>query len=935
MLIFLAGAETWFEKFRLAGIRNMLFSFYYLRKQKSISKLLEAMYELKAVGEAKGKPVRYFLDSGAFTYQNDRGKKPDPAVYFKEFKSFVERTGDLWNLVAELDIDESDDENLLVSTEQVELWRDELYEVRGAADIIPCWHENRGQDKWREYCKDPRFPHLAFSSRVPNLGQKNRLCAVAHAHGKKVHGFAETKLQTDAKYLKCDTVDSSTWLRATKFGGMFIFQGNRFRILDHKHKADRRLFRNYFKNIGVDPNIVCQDETKLEPDSPEYTQYQDELTKASLIAWRNLAERYEQFGGNHGKAGHPKPRDSGRQDGYEEGSPVQDLVDGPPARTRRRSIEVVGTRGTSPDPSGYSGGEPDGLSSQPGDGSTDCGQAGEQAAGAARDPPIGGSQPAAQDLLGGAFMGRVFRLKKDGSGGLIPASAPEVPVEQKLSKQTPDKVPAYPADFRLVELDPGDPGTWYDKAGHVLCFPYSPPLGAAENLARAHAVMGTIGRAVGCFTCGSRETEKWHPTLYPPQKTLAVFRPQCDRCNREPKVLQNGRLKIGDMMPAVPTIRARNDKNLELGGEAKELAATLRSAGYQVVNGDAIKQAIQNIARCPHGSSNLSHCMFQCERCGGRWVARQGHDPSHLEPMTPEELTRAYELEINKTAAKEVAKQDTIRDNHDAPVMDASTVPEATKCGNCGHEKWAHAPNGQGLCADCLHNGTRCSVYQEAAHVGSKIPLHHEAAKEVGNVEVIGGKTSSSDGKSTSTITIEGKKHLPVMNQASLISHSADVEAGLVEMRKLPQLGCSNCAMQGECPEYEEGSVCYYTDTFRKLPVRNLEAHKAQIEWLVEQDWERTIRAVLQERLSAGGMIDPRVTAQMDAYMARLQQLRDLYSIRPASVTASLTVTGQNPASSTRGILSRMFGAPTAGDFEIDNIPARDALSLEAPKDRS
>jgi hypothetical protein len=42
MIIYLAGAETWWERFRAAGIRNQLFSYFYLRKQKSAAKTIAA-----------------------------------------------------------------------------------------------------------------------------------------------------------------------------------------------------------------------------------------------------------------------------------------------------------------------------------------------------------------------------------------------------------------------------------------------------------------------------------------------------------------------------------------------------------------------------------------------------------------------------------------------------------------------------------------------------------------------------------------------------------------------------------------------------------------------------------------------------------------------------------------------------------------------------
>jgi hypothetical protein len=200
-------------------------------------------------------------------------------------------------------------------------------------------------------------------------------------------------------------------------------------------------------------------------------------------------------------------------------------------------------------------------------------------------------------------------------------------------------------------------------------------------------------------------------------------------------------------------------------------------------------------------------------------------------------------------------------------------------------------------------------VYQDHAHVEKNdgYPLVHEN----GSSPLQGPgepNPSSSEGKSTITATVEGKRHLPVL-QGPTVQHSPSALAGLELMDKtLPKLGCNNCAMQGECPEYQENALCYFEATFKSLNVRDLDHHKAQLEWSLTQDWERTVRSVTQERISAGGMLDPRVGSQIDAYMERLAKFRELFAVKPASVTASVTVTGAGAVQSGQGIISRLFG---------------------------
>jgi hypothetical protein len=824
MIIYLAGAETWWERFRAAGIRNQLFSYFYLRKQKSAAKTIAALYAQREEWASKGKEFRLFLDSGAFTYQNDRGKKPDPAVYFREFKDFVKRTQDLWTLVAELDIDESDDENLRVDVDQVEAWRDELYEVRGQANILPVWHATRGHDKWVEYCNDPRFPYLAFSSRVDQLGSKNKLCAQAHAKGKKVHGFAETKLQTEAKYLKCDSVDSSTWLRATKFGGMFIFQSNQLRILDHKHKSDRRLFRAYFKNIGIDYDIITQDEAKLKKDTPEYTAYQEELTRASLIAWRNLSERYEQFGGSHGRE-RPQLRTiegvinrvrhaANDREAAREGSIRAGDAD-PRSRAGRRGTEMVDSRSSSPDPSRDGGSQPRWFSSQSG---TDQGagrQAEQSHAGAARDPASGTPGTAAQDLLaGGTFSMRSFRLKKLPGGKLA--------------------------------VDP-------DQAKEVM-----------------------------------PEQPTYLPRVFEPaQKELIPAVPVHRARNDKSEVLNAHPMADDKLLPTVPNDAQSAAQGSDPSGAAAEPGPSEQTAGWMA----AIKvQGIQPI----EPTCARSYC---------------GHPKSDHENGKPCKGCMSMPGMIGGCGI----------------FLEAGAEG---KC-SCTHLPETHTRENGG----CAIEGCGCLVYQDHAHVEKNdgYPLVHEN----GSSPIQGPgepNPSPSEGKSTITATVEGKRHLPVL-QGPTVQHSPSALAGLELMDKtLPKLGCNNCAMQGECPEYQENALCYFEATFKSLNVRDLDHHKAQLEWLLTQDWERTIRAVTQERISAGGMLDPRVGSQIDAYMSRLSQFRELFAVKPASVTASVTVTGAGAVQSGQGIISKLFGGSMpATDLEIDNIPGRQGDVIDVP----
>ena len=159
----------------------------------------------------------------------------------------------------------------------------------------------------------------------------------------------------------------------------------------------------------------------------------------------------------------------------------------------------------------------------------------------------------------------------------------------------------------------------------------------------------------------------------------------------------------------------------------------------------------------------------------------------------------------------------------------------------------------------------------------------------------------------------------------SIVTHAAYIERELQEVRSgLPALGCSNCAVSGECPEYQEGGGCFFEPLFKKLPVRDLDSQLAHIEHLLEWDKERTLRAMLAERLTAGGQIDPRVSSQLDSHIARLKDFAALTKRggAPRAPMGSATLTARGP-----GLLAQIFGgALPAGSSQVSEIPLNEPV---------
>lgn len=272
--IYLAGAETptLTKDLLAADIRHILYSYYYIRQGKKQEQFADLF--------ANNPQRKFILDSGAFTYQvmwnnpEKRGRLPPVEKYWEEYLSFVRKYGHMCFGVAELDVDG------LVTDTTLNDWREQLIEAVGDR-AMPVWHPERGERAWKRLLADERLRYLGMASSTSDVGRMQRMVNEAHQRGKIVHGFAQTKINTVLKYVRFDTVDSTSWLSAQKFGQTFIFRHNKFIVLD---KADmggknrRRLFKSYFEQIGCDWSLIDADEPK-------------ELRKASIIAWKNLSER--------------------------------------------------------------------------------------------------------------------------------------------------------------------------------------------------------------------------------------------------------------------------------------------------------------------------------------------------------------------------------------------------------------------------------------------------------------------------------------------------------------------------------------------------------------------------------------------------------------------------------------------------------------------
>lgn len=111
-------------------------------------------------------------------------------------------------------------------------------------------------------------------------------------------------------------------------------------------------------------------------------------------------------------------------------------------------------------------------------------------------------------------------------------------------------------------------------------------------------------------------------------------------------------------------------------------------------------------------------------------------------------------------------------------------------------------------------------------------------------------------------------------NARSLPVVGADGQLNLGAYRSsMPRVECNTCMLYDECPKAKPHAVCAYNELFDSFDTRSPAGIAAALDALVEEDGRRTMMAILQERLTTGGQIDPRVSHQMDSYQRRLVQV--------------------------------------------------------------
>lgn len=243
--------EQYFQLLYDMGIRDFLMSYHYI-KEKHIS-----------MNKFKDKNVKFFIDSGAHTYQNDPKYREYDIAYWENhlqgYLKWAEKNREYIFAIASFDFEN------LVGGDIVAKWYREYFEPFSQRTGIPVcyvWHQDSSQD-WEHYCQ--RYKYVGFSS-VNTQGEAIDLpeyvakLNIASKYNALVHGFGMTRTAMLPK-VPFYTCDSTTWLVGLQYGEInFWNNGKMSRLKKEKWKGE---YLAKICELGVDRQKLL-DEDPLE-----------------------------------------------------------------------------------------------------------------------------------------------------------------------------------------------------------------------------------------------------------------------------------------------------------------------------------------------------------------------------------------------------------------------------------------------------------------------------------------------------------------------------------------------------------------------------------------------------------------------------------------------------------------------------------------------
>ncbi len=316
--------------------------------------------------------------------------------------------------------------------------------------------------------------------------------------------------------------------------------------------------------------------------------------------------------------------------------------------------------------------------------------------------------------------------------------------------------------------------------------------------------------------------------------------------------------------------------------------------------------------------------------------------PLHGGPTTLGEIGAAYAIWENQKSGpgSETQGEDTERGDTHSRDRDSDTLRQTLSsppsAGGNGHQ---HAFSAESAASGGrkLPPGARVHlpvVAEGGQNVSPPLvsaPLSGLGAPDSGDVSL----PPVSRPLSSALVTV-GSEEDPLRDEHGDFLPQVRAEAVHAAVSLLPGQACSTCSLSGDCPEFREDHLCAYEPLFSSLSTRDMTNIRPVMSALVDIDVRRTFMGVLQERLTAGGQLDPRVSAQLQGTMNRLQQLIGAVQAPPTTRLVveerggRMSASVEGPTRKAGGVLSRLFGAPQEAPVEADSLELNpDAGAIE------
>lgn len=268
-LIIFSGvyAKTYIKPLDIARVDSVMCSFEYVRGNPR--KFHENIMPLLRTEEWQ---PRLYLDSGVFTLMRKAGTSRatkhhahstvvDKVEAFKalarDYAVYLERYGDQWDHVVELDVDQ------VLGPQATLAMRNVLRRYAGDR-LMPVWHMASGEGSWERMVS--QFPYVSIggdagldrgSRSEPAMAMYRDMVRYAHAAGVLVHGMGDTKEST-FRSLRWDSGDSTTWVNGQKYGKFGTVRYSEMEQSSEGAKASRaaRSFEDWLRGKGLDPAVI-------------------------------------------------------------------------------------------------------------------------------------------------------------------------------------------------------------------------------------------------------------------------------------------------------------------------------------------------------------------------------------------------------------------------------------------------------------------------------------------------------------------------------------------------------------------------------------------------------------------------------------------------------------------------------------------------------